>query len=175
MCGTGIIDAVALMVELGVVDETGRLLDADEVDEELRPLVGDEDGGNVFYLTGDRTLYITQTDVRNLQLAKGAIRAGIFTMLDAQGLRLEDVCSVQIAGGFGEYLDLESAARVGLFPRELLECASSVGNTSIEGASALLLSRAAGAQAQRIASTCTYLELSGNAFFNASYIEQMEF
>ena len=175
ICGTGIIDAVALMVELGVVDETGRLLDADEVDEELRPLVGDEDGGNVFYLTGDRTLYITQTDVRNLQLAKAAVCAGIYTMADAAGIGMDSVESLEIAGGFGTFLDLASAARIGLFPKELLPLAKSVGNTSGEGATALLLSSAAREVEQEVADVCDYLELSTSSEFNDYYIEMMEF
>ena len=175
LCGTGLIDAVALMVRLGIVDETGYLLGADEVDDSLAPLVGCEDDRNVFYLTADRSVYITQDDVRNLQLAKAAVCAGIMTLADATGTQIGDIEALEIAGGFGAYLNLESAAEIGLFPEELLPCAASVGNTSGEGATALLVSSAARAREAEIADKCDYLELSTSAKFNSFYIEMMEF
>ena len=175
ICGTGIIDAVALMVELGVVDETGYLLGDDEVDEALRGLVGDEGGRNVFYLVPDHSLFITQTDVRNLQLAKAAVCAGIRTLAHAARIDISAIGQLEIAGGFGAYLNLESAARIGLFPAELLRCASSVGNTSGEGASALLVSNAAREIEVKIVDICDYLELSTSMEFNGYYVEMMEF
>ena len=175
VCGTGIIDAVALMVKLGVVDDTGYLLGADELDEPIAQLVGSEDDRNVFYLTADKSVYITQDDVRSLQLAKAAVCAGIYTMADAIDLDVTTADKLEIAGGFGAYLNLESAAAIGLFPRELLSCASSVGNTSGEGATALLLSKAAREYETEIVEKCHYLELSTSAEFNNFYIEMMEF
>ena len=175
ICGTGVVDAVATMVRLGVVDETGYLLGADELDEPLANHVGYENDRNVFYLTADRSLYITQDDVRSLQLAKAAVCGGIHTMMDAAGIQVEDICKLEIAGGFGAYLDLESAATVGLFPKELLPVASGVGNTSGEGATALLVSSAARDREAEISDKCDYLELSTSAEFNEFYIEMMEF
>lgn len=175
VCGTGLIDAVALMVRLGVVNETGYLLDADELEEPLSALVGCEDDTNVFYLTADHSVYITQADVRNLQLAKAAVCAGILTMADDMGIDATSAEGLEIAGGFGAYLNLESAAQIGLFPAELLPCASSVGNTSGEGATALLLSSAARAREAEIVEKCDYLELSTSAKFNQFYITMMEF
>lgn len=175
VCGTGIVDAVATMVHLGVVDDTGYLLGADELDEPVASLVGCENDRNVFYLTSDRSLYVTQDDVRNLQLAKAAVCAGILTMVDAAGIQVGDIGKLEIAGGFGAYLNLESAAAIGLFPKELLPCASSVGNTSSEGATALLVSSAARVREDEIAEKCDYVELSTSAEFNEFYIEMMEF
>ena len=175
ICGTGIVDAVATMVRLGVVDDTGYLLGADELDEPLARLVGCENDRNVFYLTEDRSLYVTQDDVRSLQLAKAAVCAGILTMVDAAGIQVKDIGKLEIAGGFGAYLNLESAAAIGLFPKELLPCAISVGNTSGEGATALLMSSAARAREAEIAEKCDYLELSTSAEFNEFYIDMMEF
>ena len=175
ICGTGIIDAVALMVKLGVVDDTGYLLGADELDEPLASLVGCENDRNVFYLTADKSLYITQNDVRSLQLAKAAVCAGILTMADAIGIEIEQIEQLQIAGGFGAYLNLKSAADIGLFPKELLDCASSVGNTSGEGATALMLSKAAREREAAIVEKCDYLELSTSSEFNGFYVEMMEF
>lgn len=175
ICGTGIVDAVAMMVRLGVVDETGYLLGADELDEPLASLVGREDSHNVFYLVPDRSIYITQTDVRSLQLAKAAVCAGILTMVEAAGIQVSDISQLEIAGGFGAYLNLESAAAIGLFPKELLSCASSVGNTSGEGATALLVSSVAQQREDEIVEKCDYLELSTSSEFNEFYVEMMEF
>lgn len=175
VCGTGIIDAVACMVRLGIVDDTGYLLGADELEEPLSSLVGRENESNVFYLTRDRSIYITQSDVRSLQLAKAAVCAGILTMVDAAGIRVSDIAQLEIAGGFGAYLNLDSAARIGLFPAQLLPCASSVGNTSGEGATALLVSSEARRREDAIVDTCNYLELSTSSKFNDFYIEMMEF
>ncbi len=175
VCGTGIIDAVALMVRLGVVDETGYLVDADDLDEPIASLAGEENDKNVFYLTEDHSLYITQADVRNLQLAKAAVCAGIYTMMDHAGVEVGDIESLQIAGGFGAYLNLESAAAIGLFPKELLPLAHSVGNTSGEGATALLVSSAAREREAEIVQKCDYLELSTSGEFNDFYIKMMEF
>ena len=175
ICGTGIIDAVALMVRLGVVDDTGYLLGADELEEPLAPFAGEEDGHNVFYLTPDHSIYITQTDVRSVQLAKAAVCAGILTMVDAAGIQVSDIGKLEIAGGFGAYLNLESAAAIGLFPKELLPCASSVGNTSGEGATALLVSSVARQREDEIVGKCDYLELSTSSEFNEFYVEMMEF
>ncbi len=175
ICGTGIVDAVACMVRLGVVDETGYLLGADELEGPLAAWAGRENDRNVFYLTPDHSIFITQNDVRSLQLAKAAVCAGILTMVDAAGIRVSDIGKLEIAGGFGAYLNLESAAAIGLFPEELLPCASSVGNTSGEGATALLVSSAARAREAEIVEKCDYLELSTSSEFNDFYVEMMEF
>ena len=175
VCGTGVIDAVACMVRLGIVDDTGYLLGADELEEPYASFVGRENEQNVFYLAPDHSVYITQNDVRSLQLAKAAVCAGILTMVDAADIRISDITQLEIAGGFGAYLNLESAAAVGLFPYELLECASSVGNTSGEGATALLVSGKALEYEDTIVEKCEYLELSTSSKFNDFYVEMMEF
>ncbi|MBO4352022.1 MAG: DUF4445 domain-containing protein, partial [Eggerthellaceae bacterium] len=175
ICGTGIIDAIALLVEQGIVDETGYLLDADEAEGPLAERVGIEDDGHVFYITDDRSIFITQNDVRSLQLAKAAVCAGVETMMDAYNVTCDQIESLEIAGGFGRYLNLQSAARVGLFPPELVDRASSVGNTSAEGATAMMLSTPARERALAIARESDYLELSTSATFNSFYIDQMEF
>ena len=175
VCGTGVVDAVALMVRMGVVDDTGFLLDADEVDGSITRYMGVENDGNVFYLTDDHAVYITQNDVRSLQLAKAAVCAGILTMVDAADIEVSSIETLDIAGGFGAYLNLESAAAIGLFPAELLPCAKSVGNTSGEGATALVLSNTAREREAHIVDLCDYLELSLSSEFNDYYIQMMEF
>ena len=175
LCGTGIIDAIAVMLDAGIIDETGYLNGPDEVEAAWAPHIGEHQGSRVFFLTDDRSVFVTQTDVRNVQLAKAAVCAGARALMEVCSVAAERIESVQIAGGFGRYLNAQSAARIGLIPPELAHCAVSVGNTSAEGASMMLLSQAARERAQRIAASCEYLELSGSALFNELYVDEMEF
>lgn len=173
VCGTGLVDAVALMVDAGIVDETGLLLGPGETCGPMAERVGTVDGAAVFYLDVGRSVYITQRDVRNLQLAKGAVCAGILTLAETAGISLGDISSLEIAGGFGTYLDLGRAARIGLFPAQLLPRARSVGNTAAEGASALLVSGEARALEAKLAEACEYLELSTSPLFNEHFMQEL--
>lgn len=173
ICGTGLIDAVAMMLDRGVVDGSGLLLDEDEVPEDMARYLVDHDGESAFRLT--EGVYITQKDIRCLQLAKSAVCAGIYTMLEERNMEPSDVGSLLIAGGFGVYLNLESASRIGLFPAEMLPVAKSVGNTAIEGATAELVSIDARDEIAAIVEATHYLELSTSATFNSFYVETMMF
>lgn len=177
ICGTGIIDAVALMLETGLVDKSGRVRRAGDLDPGTSRGIGryvvEEDGAPALRLSPG--IAVTQKDVRSLQLAKAAVSAGIQTLLEHMGLGVSDVARLDVAGGFGEYLDLASAARVGLFPAELADRARSVGNTSIEGASAVMFSEAAHDALVRTMESCDYVELSTEPGFDARYIGAMAF
>lgn len=174
ICGTGLIDAVALMLDLGVVDESGYLGDEDEVPSEYAHLICESDDGGTAFLIGGG-IYVTQKDIRCLQLAKSAVCAGIEAMLDRKGLKAKDVSALYIAGGFGVYLNLRNAARVGLFPKVMLGCAKSVGNACLQGEAALLCSQKAFAEMGRIVESTEYMELSTSATFNSFYIDTMAF
>ena len=173
LCGSGLIDAVAVMLELGALDETGRMpdeADEDEVPAAARPYLFTLDGEPAFRLTGE--VFVTQADVRRLQLGKGAIAAGAKVLMDAWD---GPVDGLLLAGGFGSYIRPESAARIGLIPRELLPVTQAVGNAAIRGAQAALVSREARARLARLQHNMEYLELSGLAAFNAAYLEAMMF
>ena len=173
ICGTGLIDAVACLVRLGVVDETGRFADEDELPEHLAACLGEDEDGVFFRI--HENVVVSQKDVRCLQLAKSAVLSGIMVMLDDLGLTCSDIREVLIAGGFGEYLNLENAAYVGLFPLELLDRARSVGNSSLEGATQAVISQAASDALAHVSSECRYIELSTSAAFNEYYVENMYF
>ena len=100
---------------------------------------------------------------------------GVYTMMDHFGITPDDIESVQIAGGFGAFIDVASAARIGLFPAQLQSRAKSVGNAAAEGASLALLSADARAYAMRLSKECHYIELSTSQEFNTFYVEQMAF
>ncbi|MDR2957155.1 MAG: ASKHA domain-containing protein, partial [Coriobacteriales bacterium] len=174
VCGTGLVDIAAYMYTAGIFDATGRLVDADECPEQADWL-GKENGMNVFYLTEDKSLYITQRDIRNIQLGKSAVFSGIMVLLFEAGLGLDDVSSLDIAGGFGKYINLESAATLGVIPGAWLDRAHAIGNSSVEGASAALLSSQARADMMRLLDTTEYIELSLSSKFNEYFVENMMF
>jgi len=157
ICGSGLIDAAAAMLELEILDETGYLED------------------DPYPLTEDESVYLTGKDVRELQLAKAAVAAGIMTLLEDCGYTLDDIEHVYVAGGFGAHIDPDSACRIGLFPAELREKIRICGNTAGSGAALYTLSADARARVEALPAKCRYLELSGNAVFMENYVEGMMF
>ena len=174
LCGTGIVDVAAFMLRMGIVESTGRLLEADECPE-FADWLGEVDGAPVFYLTPERDIFITQRDIRNIQLGKSAVFSGIQVLLSTAGLGFDDITRLDIAGGFGKRLNLESAAIVGIIPAVWLDRAYAVGNSSVEGASAALMSSAARADMLGLRDIAEYIELSISPEFNEFFVENMMF
>ena len=176
LCGSGLLDALAILLETGAVDETGRLLDAGEIEHGIAAHIGKIDGKNVFRLdSGGEGVYMTAADVRKLQLAKSAIAAGIQTLLSHAGIAEQQVKSFALAGGFGSFMDQYSAARIGLFPKTFLPVSQTLGNTAGEGAALALCSGDARAALGGIRERCEYIELSTSPVFNEQFVEQMMF
>lgn len=177
ICGTGIIDATAILLEAGIVDETGYMSPADELDDDvpeaLAARVVEGAKGAAFKLADN--IYLTQGDIRNVQLAKAAVSGGVLTLADIYGVTLDQIDELVIAGGFGSFLNIDAAARIGLFPAELKHVAKSIGNTAIEGAMALLINVEAREQERRIAEMAEYIELSTELRFNQYYVDCMMF
>lgn len=155
LCGSGLIDAIAAMRRTGMIDETGAMAEKQAV---LLPGVA-----------------LTPGDVRNVQLAKGAIAAGICTMLDAAGTRPSQIQRLYIAGGFGRHLDLSNAVSIGLFPKALASKAQAIGNAALSGAQLLLLDGHRKREARAIASRAKTVILGGNQVFANYYMEAMLF
>lgn len=176
ICGSGFLDAVAVLLELGVVDETGRMLSPAEADF-LPPDAAERlsllDGAPAFYLT--ESIFVTQADIRKLQLGKGAIAAGFQVLLDTCGIQEKEISCLLLAGGFGSCLRPESAARIGLIPRVLLPVTHSIGNASVQGASEALISSEARARLGIFQKAAEYLELSSLPAFNSAYMDAMMF
>ena len=174
LCGTGLVSAVASLLDAGIVDATGALVDPADVAPAYAQLLGreriDATKQAVCYLTSDHRLFLTQGDIRGLQLAKAAVLAGIKTLLDDWDKTMADIGLVAIAGGFGAALDVSSAARIGLIPPALRDKAQAVGNTAIEGISAAVLSAQAREDLAAIVAHCDYLELSTSAKFNQHFM-----
>ena len=179
ICGTALIDIVAELLELGVIDETGRILSAaevpDSVPEAIRARLHEIDGEtHVLLVSGadassGHPLYLIPRDIRELQLASGAIRAGVMIMLRQAGIGVEDVRHVLLAGGFGNYIRRENACRIGLLPAMPVSSIRFVGNAASMGAKTVLFSREHRAEAERIAMSTEHIDLSLDPEF------QMEF
>ncbi|HKK94758.1 MAG TPA: ASKHA domain-containing protein [Anaerovoracaceae bacterium] len=163
VCGSGVLDAVSVMLELGVINETGR------IDEGY---IGD---GEVAWKIPSTEVYITQKDIRQIQLAKSAIFAGIKTLLDQAGLKEKDIETFYVAGGFGYHMNGENAANIGLFPRGLERCMEVIGNGALSGAIMLLFDNKQKEYIKEIINKSTEVDLSGKQVFSDYYIEGMLF
>jgi len=122
-----------------------------------------------------KPIYLTQKDVREVQLAKAAIAGGIQTLMDEMGVGVEDIDRIYLAGALGNYIDRNSAMRVGLIPRTSLRKVSSLGNAASTGASMVLLSKNHWTMVNEIAKSVEHIELSCRADFNQYFIEHMDF
>ena len=176
ICGSGLIDLLARLIEKRLISGSGRLCGPDEAPEGYEEYLGEDEKGNgIFYLTDDRSVYLTVSDVRKLQLAKAAVAAGIAVLLKEAEIKAEDLDALYLAGGFGTYMDIRSAAVIGMFPACLTERAVLLGNSSLSGVRMALLQPETGKELEEIRKSFRYLELSGNADFNREYPEQMFF
>ena len=176
ICGSGLIDAVSCLVKLGAVDASGRMMSADEA-AHLPPHIAariTEHSGKPAFILGDDVI-LTQQDIREVQLAKGAIRAGAETLMQFIGLTAGDLDGVLLAGAFGSYIDKLSALEIGLLPDVPPEKVSSVGNAAGAGASMALLSEDCRTKAEVLAAEVKHIELSANPMFQEKYIEAMGF
>jgi len=185
LCGSGLIDLAAELLTAGIVSSSGRLLPPEELPAGLpdalrRRVVADAEGRVEFVLVeadaaGPRVV-LTQRDVRELQLATGAIRAGIHILLRRVGLRTGDLQGVLIAGGFGSFIRRSKAQRIGLLPPELPhERIRYVGNASLNGAKWALLSTRAHDLAEQLARKTQHVNLSEDPEFQMEFAEAMIF
>ncbi len=172
LCGSGLIDAAAVMLDMGVLDKTGRLLGIeDDVPPRARPYLCQVDGENAFRLA--ERVYVTQSDVRALQLGKGAVAAGIQVLRRTAGD--PPIARLLLAGGFGSYIRPESAARIGLIPADLLAVTEAAGNAALRGAVMALVPADARTRLARLRDRMAYVELSGLAAFSGAYLRAMDF
>jgi len=174
ICGSGLADTVAGLLEAGVLDRSGRLLTREEA--RMSPLADrlvEVDGVPAFRLTED--VAVTQHDLRALQYAKGAIAAGIEIVLRAAGLGAHEIDEVLLAGSFGTYVDPASARAIGLVPHVDLGRVTAVGNSALEGAKIALLSFREQQLGFGLAERIDYVELSSCPEFDAVFVDALAF
>ncbi|MDO5396446.1 MAG: ASKHA domain-containing protein [bacterium] len=159
ICGTGIVEVMAELIKSGAVDKTGLL--RDEYFETGYPVT--------------ERLRFTQKDIREIQTAKAAVRAGIELLIERYGCTYEDVASVYIAGGFGCKLNISKACEIGLIPPELEMKCTAIGNSSLGGAVKYAFSMDAAARTGKLRGLCRELVLAADEDFNDRYLEYMNF
>jgi uncharacterized 2Fe-2S/4Fe-4S cluster protein (DUF4445 family) len=157
VCGTGLIDAASLSLERGLLTRQGQIITSSKT----IPLAGN--------------LALTQKDIRELQLAVGAVKAGIRLMLEANGLKASDLEEVLIAGAFGSYLSVEHSVRLGLLPDVDRRVVRFLGNASLAGARAFLVSVPSRKKAEDTAARVEHFSLASRPAFQDVYISSLEF
>ena len=184
ICGSALIDAAAELLRCGIIDETGRILSPGECPAEtpqglLKRIVKSKNGDSFdFLLTppeSKKKIFLTQKDIRELQLASGAIRAAINILLKKAGLAPEEIDSVLIAGGFGYFIRRAHAKRIGLIPNLPDAKIRFVGNSSLEGAKAVLFSHERMRYSEGIAAKVKYVEVSLDPEFQMEFATAMMF
>jgi uncharacterized 2Fe-2S/4Fe-4S cluster protein (DUF4445 family) len=181
MCGSGLIDAVAVLLDLGIVDATGRFVEPAKLKTSLSPAVFSRltkhDHGPAFVLaeTNGQTVVLTQKDVREVQLAKAAIRAGTKLLQQKLNLSDDDIKQILLAGAFGNYIRRESAVRIGLLPDVPIERIRFVGNAASSGAQMILLSTQFREYGRELARKIEYIEIAHEEDFEFVFADAMAF
>lgn len=178
ICGSGLISAVAELLEADLLDSTGRLVDPEEVDNpDLKKRFFKLDNIAAFMLSTNNgeNVYISQKDIRELQLAKGAIRTGIDMLLAETGVDVQTLKKIRLAGNFGSGVDIGKTIRIGLIPQVEIEKVDVVGNAALRGASLALVSRVYREKAGAIYRKCRFLELAAKPDFQTRFASSMFF
>jgi uncharacterized 2Fe-2S/4Fe-4S cluster protein (DUF4445 family) len=183
ICGSGIIDAVAVMLDSGVLDSTGRIIKPAAAKNKLSPAITQriviENDQPAFVLMfnvdGSPALTLTQQDIREVQLAKAAIAAGIKLLLKKLNIKEDDLDQILLAGAFGNYIKRSSAIRIGLLPPVPEERIHFVGNAASSGARMILLNRTARELAGHLARRIEYIEIAHEPEFMNVYTNSMTF
>ena len=149
LCGSGLVDAVAALLDTELLDDDPAVI--------------------------SHPVEIIQEDIRAVQLAKSAIHAGMRTLIHTARLDCDDVATLYIAGGFGSYLNVQSAGKIGLLPEELTDRVTVLGNAALTGASMLLLCADLRPACETLAKETQVVELAANPVFVSEYMERMMF
>jgi uncharacterized 2Fe-2S/4Fe-4S cluster protein (DUF4445 family) len=168
ICGSGLLDTLAELLTNGIIDRTGRF----KANGDTRLTEGDE--GLQFQLippaNDHEEIVITQADINNLVRSKAGVFAAIRVLMESTETKLEDLEAIYLAGGFGNFLNVQQAVTIGMLPDVPLEKIQFVGNTSIAGAKTVLLSRQALATAEKIAKSMTYFDLMSHQGYMDEFI-----
>ncbi|MBQ4159088.1 MAG: ATP-binding protein, partial [Clostridia bacterium] len=154
ICGSGLIDLTACLIEEGIISPMGRMSEDYHITENV---------------------YLVKKDIREIQLAKAAIAAGIDILISESGISESDIDEVLIAGGFGNFINLENACKIGLLPKSLLSKIRPIGNAAGEGARIALVSKEARANLDMIQSRSRYIELAAHPDFADLYADHLPF
>lgn len=166
ICGSGILEAMAELNKKGLIKKSGRLKKREDLEKEGRHTLAEHlvaEGKKrkiIVYKSKDETISMTQEDIRQIQLAKGAISSGFYALLDFMDMGMEDLDSIVIAGQFGRHLKISSLTGVEIIPEDLKNKINYIGNSSKTGAMICLLSKNVRREMEDVAKDIKYFELS---------------
>lgn len=185
ICGSGIVDLIAELVKLKIINSSGRLLTRGEcpknISDAIKGKIKQEKESNQFLIVSaedsatGKPIYLTQKDIREIQLAKGAVAAGIRILIEKADIKLEDIDEFMLAGAFGNVLNIDSALEIGIIPKISLEKICSIGNAAGQGAEKLLLSEELRDIAEDISKKVQYVELSSYPDFQNIFADCLFF
>jgi len=177
ICGTGVLDAVAALLENGVIDRTGRLKPAGEIASNLANRVQEIHGVPAFVLQRDArgAVYLDQEDIRALQLAKGALRAGMEILLTRAGLDFDGLSGVVLTGSFGARLDPAILKNIGIFSENMVKITGFIREGALLGVERLLLEPEGRARLESLTRSVRVLPLSGTPAFEKRFLANLDF
>ncbi|WBW95909.1 ASKHA domain-containing protein [Oceanirhabdus sp. W0125-5] len=181
ICGSGILDAISEIARVKLIGKTGRLKKKSDIEENeelqyLSKCLIEVDRKRKIYITsGEKEITITQGDIRQVQLAKGAILSGFYALLDLLELDMMDLDEVIIAGQFGKHLSVDSLVGSGIIPGELSEKIRYIGNSSKTGALMCLMSKEAREDMEKVAKKIHYFELSTKEGYDKLFTKCLNF
>ncbi len=168
ICGSGLLDTLSELFMKGIIDRTGRFQKSDD------PRLTEDDEGLQFQLVSpgndSQEIVITQADINNLIRSKAGVFAAIHVLMNSTQTDIEDIDTIYIAGGFGNFLNVKQAVNIGMLPDVPLQKIRFVGNTSITGAKTVLLSQKALEVAEEIADNMTYFDLMNHPGYMEEFI-----
>jgi uncharacterized 2Fe-2S/4Fe-4S cluster protein (DUF4445 family) len=177
ICGSGVIEAVAGLLRAGIMDATGRLRPPEEVSSNLANRLIERGGELAFVLYRDARVevYLTQQDIRQVQLAKGAIRAGLEVLCERARIASTAVAEAVLTGSFGAVLDPEGLKNVGILPEKMVKISGFVRDGALAGVERALCTPGGFEAVERLAETVRVIPLSGTPAFEKHFLEQMNF
>jgi len=181
ICGSGILEIMAELNKKGLIKKSGRLKKKEDLEKEGRPVLAqnliEEDRKRkvIIHKSEDEIITISQGDIRQIQLAKGAISSGIYALTEFMGINIEELDSVVIAGQFGKHLKISSLTGVGIIPESLKDKVKYIGNSSKTGAMMCLLSRDARKEMENMAKDIDYFELSTKEGYEKLFTKCLSF
>ena len=177
ICGSGVLEAVAALLENGVIDGTGRLLPPNEIASNLGNRVREMNGIPAFVLHRDATgcVFIDQDDIRALQLAKGALRSGIEILLSRAGLQFETLAEVVLTGSFGAVLSPAVLKSVGIFNENMVRITGFIREGALAGMERMLVEKEGRDQMESLARKVRVIPLSGTPAFEKLFLANLNF
>ncbi len=185
ICGSGLIDIVCGFLRAGGIDKSGRILNLAQLTNEYKNGLGDliidkVKEGNKLRITGiggesESAITVSQNDIREIQLAKAAIAAGVKLLLEELEISPDEISSVYLAGAFGNHILAKDVLELGLIPQIAPEKIKFIGNAALSGAEAILKSREARIRAEQISQKIEHMEMADHPRFQDYFVDEMHF